>query len=139
VRPTERGVRGAGDEAVWVEERAHAPECDAHGDRHGDAGPARHGLPGPAAAAHQGELPPTGHLPQARQPPRSSRGEWAGGGGGRAVEIPAFRRSFWSRRRRHARFCRRSWTNWWDSLTEAAVGWGPSVRLQPGKKTENHS
>jgi hypothetical protein len=74
VRPMESGVGGAGDETVGIEERADAPERDAHGDRRGDAGPVRHRLPGSAAAAHQGGFSPAGHLAQPRQPPRSSPG-----------------------------------------------------------------
>jgi len=57
------GVGGAGEEAVRVEKRAQAAECDADHDRRGDAGPARQRRPGPAGA-HQGRLSPAGHLPR---------------------------------------------------------------------------
>jgi hypothetical protein len=95
VRPMESRVRGASDEAVGIEERADAPERDAHGDRRGDADPVRHRLPGSAAAAHQGGFSPTGHLAQP-----DSRRDPAGGimGGWRSR-----RRSFGSRRERDAR------------------------------------
>jgi hypothetical protein len=81
-RPMDGGVRGAGEEALGVEEGAHAPERNADHDRRGDAGPARQRLPAAAAAAaHQGRLPPAGHLPlRVRRPPRSD--EMLGGGDG---------------------------------------------------------
>jgi len=75
--PIDGGVRGAGEEALGVEEGAQAPERDADHDRRGDARPSRQRLPAAAAAAaHQGRLAPAGHLPlrgeaAARRPPRS--------------------------------------------------------------------
>ena len=62
--PIDGGVRGAGEEALGVEEGAQAPERDADHDRRGDARPSRQRLPAAAvAAAHQGRLAPAGHLP----------------------------------------------------------------------------
>ena len=57
------GVGGAGEEAVGVEKRAQAAECDADHDRRSDAGPARQRRPG-SPTAHQGRLSPAGHLPR---------------------------------------------------------------------------
>jgi hypothetical protein len=82
-RPMDGGVRGAGEEAVGVEERAQASERDADRYRGGDAGPAGQRLPS-SAAAHQGRLAPAGHLPlRGRLPPPQQRDRSVGGGGGR--------------------------------------------------------
>lgn len=70
----EGGVGRAGDEAVGVEEGAHAAKRDAHGDRGGDAGPAGHRRPAPAR--HQGEFSPAGHL--LLQPGRDPAGRMGG-------------------------------------------------------------